>query len=231
MADQSYQPPQFRNIVIGSIVFIALVGLFCNLAGVIKRMGDVFIYIPAQLSLVQRVTSEKIIRIDSPTLVETMQPGKYMIYGSSFGPALANERDEILLNIRSQKSGEQIKIIRVQRGIRPYDTPFAEGRPVLEFVIPAADQYEITFEGHPNDLEYGITLVPDYTTGKELTIWVAYIFQIVILLFLLGMALYPRYRQYRARIQRIEAPQKKMQSKGQAFWDAEAQKDKNKTQK
>lgn len=231
MADQNYQPPQFRNIVIGSIAFIALVGLFCNIASVIKRVGDVFIYIPAQLGLVQRITPEEIIPIDSPTMIETLQPGSYMIYRSTFGSALVNERDEILFNIRSQTSAEQIKIVRVGRGLRPYDTPFAEGRPVLEFVIPAADQYEITFEGHPSELGYGVTLVPDYTTGKELTISLVYIFQIVILLILLGIVFYPRYQRYRARIQRIEAPQKQMQSKGQAFWDAEAQKDKNKTQK
>lgn len=231
MADQRYQPPQFRNIVIGIIAFIALVGLFCNIASVIKRVGDVFMYIPAQLGIVQRVTPEEIIRIDSPILIETMQPGTYMIYRSTFGTALVNERDEILFNIRSQTNGEEIKIVRVQRGIRPYDTPFAEGIPVLEFAIPAADQYEITFEGHPSELGYGVTLVPDYTTGKELLISFAYILQMVILLILLGIVFYPRYRQHRARIQRIEAPQKQMQSKGQAFWDAEAQKDKKKIQK
>ncbi len=235
MADQNYHPPRIQNVLIGGIAFVVLLALLWNLGGVVKRVGDVFLYIPAQLGLIQRVAPQEIIRMDSPALVETLQPGRYMVFGDGWGPTLSTASGEILLNIQSQTTTEDIKIVRVQRGLRPYDTPFAEGRPMLEFEIPASGAYEIIFTGHPDDLDSAIEIVPDYTTGKESVLWVAYIVQISLLVIILVIVSYPRYQRRRARIQKIEAPQKKMQNKGQAFWVAQAQKDKekdkNKTQK
>jgi hypothetical protein len=231
MTDQNYHPPRIRNVIIGAMAFVALVVLLWNLGEVVKRVGEVFLYIPAQLGLIRRVAPQEIIRMDSPAVVETLQPGRYMVFGGGWGPALSTVSGEILINIQSQTTAEDIKIVRVQRGLRPYDTPLAEGRPMLEFEIPSAGLYEIVFTGHPDDLDKAIEIVPDYTTGKDSVLWVAYSVQIALLIIILVIVSYPRYQRRRARIQKIEAPQKKMQSKGQAFWDAQVQKDKNKTQK
>jgi hypothetical protein len=231
MADQNYHPPRIQNVIIGGLAFVALVILLWNLGEVVKRVGDVFLYIPAQLGLIRRVAPQEIIRMDSPALVETFQPGRYMVFGGGWGPELSTVSGEILINIQSQTTAEDIKIVHVQRGLRPYDTPLAEDRPMLEFEIPSAGPYEIVFTGHPDDLDKAIEIVPDYTTGKESVLWVAYSVQIALLVIILVIVSYPSYQRHRARINKIEAPQKQMQRKGQAFWDAQVQKDKNKTQK
>jgi hypothetical protein len=228
MADHNYHPPRIQNVLIGAIAFVVLIVLLWNLGDVVKRVGDVFLYIPAQLGLIRRVTPQEIIRMDSPAVVESFQPGRYMVFGNGWGPALSTASGEILISIQSQTSAEDVKIVRVQRGLRPYDTPFADGRPILEFEIPSAGQYEIIFKGHPDDLESAIEIVPDYTTGKESVLWIVYVVQIALLLILVGIVSYPYYQRRRARIQKIAAPQKKMQSRGQAFWDAQAQKEKEK---
>lgn len=69
-----------------------------------------------------------------------------------------------------------------------------------------------------------MTILPDYTTGKESLIWLVMEIQIVILLGIVGAALYPRYRRQQAQIESIQAPQKQRQIQGQAFWEAEKQK-------
>jgi hypothetical protein len=231
MADQNYHPPRIQNVFIGGIAFMVLLALVWNLGIVVKRVGDVFLYIPAQLGLIRRVAPQEIIRMGSPALVETFQPGRYMVFGGGWGPSLSTASGEILLKIQSQTTAEDIKIVRVQRGLRPYDTPLADDRPVLEFEIPSAGAYEIVFTGHPDDLDKAIEIVPDFTTGKESVLWVVYSVQIALLVIILLIVFYPRYKRHRERIQKIEAPQKKMQSKGQAFWDAQAQKDKDKNKK
>jgi hypothetical protein len=231
MADQNYHPPRIQNVLIGGIAFVILLALIWNLGGVVKRTGDVFLYIPAQLGLIRRVAPQEIIRMESPAMIETFQPGRYMVFGGGWGPALSAANGEILIKIQSQTTAEEIKIVRVQRGLRPYDTPLAEDRPILEFEIPSTGAYEIVFTGHPDDLDQAIEIVPDYTTGKESVLWVVYIVQIALLVILLGIVSYPRYLRHRARIQKIEAPQKKMQNKGQAFWETEAQKEKEKDKK
>jgi hypothetical protein len=228
MTDQNYHPPRIRNVLIGGMAFVVLLGLLWNFGEILKRVGDVFLYIPAQLGLTRRVAPQEIIRMDSPSLVETFQPGRYMVFGGGWGPTLSTAGGEILISIQSQTTAEDIKIVRVQRGLRPYDTPLAEGRPMLEFEIPSAGPYEIAFTGHPDDLDSAIEIVPDYTTGKESVLWVVYSVQIALLLILVGIVSYPHYQHRRARIQKIAAPQKKMQSRGQAFWDAQAQKGKEK---
>jgi hypothetical protein len=229
MADQRYHHPRFRDMIIGGIAFAVLIGLLWNLPSVIKRVGDFFLYFPSQLGFVQRVTPKEISKITSPTLLEITKPGKYMV----FMPPVAylGEQGEVLLNITSHTTGEQIRIVLVERGLRPYDTPLAEGRPIFEFEIMEAGKYEITFANQLYDDAGIIAIVPDYTTGKEFVILFAYIIQIAILLIISGIVYYPYYQRYQARIKTIEAPQKKMQIKGQAFWDAEMRNDKKKTQK
>src|SRR5688572_24513326 len=153
MTDQNYHPPRIQNVIIGGMAFVVLLVLLWNLGEVVKRVGDVFLYIPAQLGLIRRVAPQEIIRMDSPAVVETLQPGRYMVFGGGWGPALSTASGEILISIQSQTTAENIKIVRVQRGLRPYDTPLAEDRPMLEFEIPSAGPYEIVFEGHPDDLD------------------------------------------------------------------------------
>jgi hypothetical protein len=189
---------------------------------------------------VQRVAPKEIKIIDlgttSPVLLEITNPGNYAVFTGheSISVGLARfleNNNEISLEIKSQTTGEQIKIVPVERGIRPYDTPLAEGRPRFGFEITVPDKYEITFKDPHYYGGDAFAIVPDYATGKESVISFAYIIQIAILLTLLGIVYYLRYQRDRARIKSIEANQKQMQIKGQAFWAAEMQRDQKKTQK
>ena len=234
MSDQRYQPPSFRNIIIANVIFLVLLGSLCTFPSTVKRVGDVFLYIPSQLGLVQRVMPGEIRTIDlrtaSPALLEITTPGQYAVFADSYELLMINtlsgENAWSWLDVKSRTTDEPVKVFPVERGIRPYDTPFAEGRPIFVFEINAPGSYEIAYL-----TRYAfISIVPDYTTGKEQVIVLAYVLQIAILLAPWGIAYYRRYQRQRIRIKDIEGPQVQRRAQGEAFWRAEIRKRKEKTQ-
>jgi len=104
------------------------------------------------------------------------------------------------LQVKSQASGEQIKVQPVTRGAGPFDTALAPGRPILVFDLPAPGRIEIAYF-----FRYAtIAIVPDYVTGKEPLIVFLTIVQIAILLALVSLLYYPAYQRRRERLRRIE---------------------------
>ncbi|NMC54169.1 MAG: hypothetical protein GYA48_11095 [Chloroflexi bacterium] len=230
MAQLKFQPPRVRNIAIASIVFLFLLAVFFSLSGVIKHTGNILLFLPSQFGLVRQVSPAEIQSVDlrapSPYFIEMNQPGPYAVFSGDasilIDDAYSEENDGAWLRVKSQATGENVKVARVERGIRPYDSPLAEGRPVFAFEISTPGAYELSYP--PITWEASMTILPDYTTGKESLIWLVMEIQIVILLGIVGAALYPRYRRQQAQIESIQAPQKQRQIQGQAFWEAEKQK-------
>lgn len=233
MTSQNYQSPRFRDIAIAIVIFIVLLALLCNLPNTVKWVGDVFLYIPSQLGLVQRVAPEEIQTIDlrthSPALIEITRPGRYAVFTGDY--ELLTQASSVVrgespwLSIKAQATHEHIRFFSVERGLYPYDTPLADGRPIFIFEISVPGNYEIE---HSYKQAF-ISIVPDYTTGKESVIMLAYALQVAILLVPLGVVCYRRYQRYRMRIKSIEAPQAQKRAQGEAFWEEKIRMRKEKT--
>jgi hypothetical protein len=232
MSDQNYQPPSIRNILLGILLFIVLVGLFINLPSAMKLVGNVFLYIPSQLGLIQRVRPGDVHTIDlrtaSPTLVDIGKPGRYAVYTDDYDLLMNNVLNGVVwLRINSHTTGEPVKVVPVERGARPYDTSLAAGRPILIFEVSVPDSYEFGYY-----FRYAfITIVPDYTTGKEPVIVLAYTVQIAILLTFLGIVRYLYLQRHRTLPQSRGMVKTGRRIKGRAFWEAKNQKGKKETQK
>jgi hypothetical protein len=227
MKDQAYQPPRIRSIVFGILLFLVLLYSLLTLSGTMKQVGNVFLYIPSQLGLIQRVLPEQVHTIDlqtpSPAVLDFTSPGRYAIYTSDYDLLMLN-----LLNgppwllVTSQSTREQIPIVSVGRGARPYDTPLAAGRPIFVFDITVPGTYEVAYH-----FRYAsIAIVPDYTTGKEPVILLAIIAQIAILLIIVVIVLYLHNQRHRALTKNIEATLEQRRIERQALWNAEIQKGK-----
>jgi hypothetical protein len=130
------------------------------------------------------------------------------------------------LSVKAHTTGETIKVLSVERGMRPYDTPLAEGRPIFAFEVDAPDIFEFWYPSR----SASISIVPDYTTGKEPIIVLAYILQIAILVVPFGIVYYRRYQRQRTRIKNIEGSQAQKRAQGETFWKSEIQARKEKTQ-
>jgi hypothetical protein len=227
MTDQNYQPPRIRSIVIGILLFMVLLYSLLTLSGTMKQVGNVFLYIPSQLGLIQRVLPEEVHTIDlrttSPTVLDFTSPGRYAIYTGDYDLLMLNILNgPPWLQVTSQSTREQIPIISIGRGARPYDTPLAAGRPIFAFDITVPGTYEIAYH-----FRYAsIAIVPDYTTGKELVMVLAFIAQIFILLIILGIVYNLRNQHHRALTKGIEATLEQRRIERQALWDAEIQKGK-----
>jgi hypothetical protein len=143
MSDQHYQPPSFRNIIIANVVFLILIGSLCTFPSTVKWVGDVFLYIPSRLGLVRRVMPGEVDTIDlrtaSPASIEFAAPGRYAVFSASDDLLMINTLSGrnawSWLDVTSRMTGESVEIFPVERGIRPYDTPSAEGRPIFVFRI------------------------------------------------------------------------------------------------
>jgi hypothetical protein len=236
MSNRDYHPPRIQTIIIAGVIFMASLGMLWTLRSSIKQVGDIFLYLPSKMGLVERVAPEEIHIVDlntaSPTSIELTKPGKYIVFTDSYyllrDSARSNAYDKARLEVISHITGEALNVVTVDRGVRPYDTPLAAGRPIFAFEVSASGSYEIMLL---ESLNTSVAIVPDYTSGKEPIIGLAFVVQLILLLAPFGIIYYRRHQRYQARIQNIRKPQIQRQTKGQAFWTAEIQKGQNETQK
>jgi len=181
-------------------------------------------FLPSKMGLVQRITPEEIIVCDSKFTIDLAKPGKYFIYGGfkSTIPFRLESNNVVSVAIKSQTTEKQINVFSVGRGIRLYDSPLIKGRPFFEFEISTPDKYEVLF--YRNSFSNGggtFTIVPDYTTGNETVISLAFGIQIALLIVLVVIIYFPVYKRKRNQIKTIEANQKQRQIKGKEFWEEE----------
>ncbi len=224
MSGSSYQPPAFRNILIGIVLAGALVFLLVGaLAQVVKWAGQPFLILPSMLGLTGLVMPADVQHASLNTLGDTLQfnhAGRYALYTSNWDllelteKSLQQQRKPWLV-ITSQMSGTEVPVSYVERGLRPYDTPFAPGRPVMTFVIPAFGFYTVR---HP-DSAAGIALAPDYTTGREAA--VAWLMAAQAALVALSLAVVSGQRYARRRTVR-QAEQEARRQAADAFWQGRA---------
>jgi len=225
MADQPYQPPRVRTIIAAVTLFTALLIVLCLLSEVVKLVGSPFLYIPARLGLVQLVTRDEVRAFDlasGATVLDFTRPGRYAVFTIDYDLLVLT--DGVLsahaapwLKLKAQGTGQSVAISFIERGLRPYDTPLAKGRPIFTFYIEDPGRYVMTYPAR----NATVFVVPDYTTGKEKTIALAYLLQIAAIGLFLTVLFYPRLRRYWVYQRRIAAERRQKRIEADAFWQTE----------
>lgn len=184
MPSSTYHSPRLRDILLGVLLFVIILGVFCSLPDIVKRTGDAMLLVPEQLGLVRRVYIDEVRTVDlmtpPPVTLAFPQPGRYAVYTINqqilmLTDTMLDEQTRPWLQVVSSSGNSSANVNFVDRGLRPYDTPHAEGRPIFTFVIRQPGGYKLVF---PNRLGI-ISIVPDYTTGKERTIFAVYLLEIL----------------------------------------------------
>ena len=103
----------------------------------------------------------------------------------------------------------------ILRGLMPFDSPFAEGRPVLRFSIDEPGLYHLSFPTPPGGSVY---FVPDTTTGKEWLIWLVYLGEVGLIL---GVPGWFYIRSWRSDAEELAAMRKAQRSRADSFWEKE----------
>lgn len=220
MPASKFIPPTFRHMIIAGVILVVVLIALANSPQVFKTFGSLFLYIPHKLGLIKAIAPQDVYTVplsSSPLPLKIAKSGRYAMYTDNTDFLLHNQvATEPWLAITSQTTSQQITISFVQRGIRLYDTPLVKGRPVLTFQIDTPGNYEIW--GPVLSRPAIISIVPDYTTGQELTLTFVYLAQISLVIVPIIIVYYWRY-QARSAVRRAEQEQKRKQS--DAFWEAE----------
>ncbi len=228
MSDQTYQSPKVYPITIGIVVFVLFLILMCSLMNLIKTAGYTLMWLPEKLGVLQVAHKDEVTVIhmnDGPlsTVVFT-RPGWYQIYTNDYDLLLASDSmashgGTPWVNVRDP-SGTLIDAVFIERGLRPYNSPFAKGRPVLAVQVIQPGAYRLR---HPTKVA-DMSIVPDYTTGSEVNIYLFYVLQ-------LGLVLLPfAYLIWKAQArsaQQVKSVKQLKRIRGEDFWKREVTRQKD----
>lgn len=236
MLDHNNEPPKLRS-AIGAAIFIVIVFVvLARSVEIAKIVGYPFLLIPDMLGLVERVAREDVqeVRIRS---VEITNPGRYAIYTTDVDWFFAKvNAEKPWLSLTESETGKQAVVAFVERGPRPYDTPFAKGKPIFTFKVETPGVYQISwslsgidweasggseFISQGSDGQTVIFIVPDYTTGHETTLTLAYVLQIAVIVGPPGIVY---YRRYQVRRKSWKALQEEKRRQSDKFWQARIEK-------
>ncbi len=222
MSDQSYHPSKISPIVLGIILFVLFLMVLCSLPSLVKLAGYPFLWAPEQLGLLNVVHPNDVTVIHMGEgqnhTVTLTAPGWYQIYTNDSdllqaSDDLAVRSGKPWINARSP-SGSPASIRFIERGLRPYDSPFAKGRPVMAIYVDEPGQYNLRHPTKPSDF----SIAPDYTTGNEFTIYFFYILQFGVLM--IPVAYFVRKSQIKLS-RRINSVKQLKRIQGEDFWKRE----------
>jgi len=224
MANQGYKPPGFLAIIGGVILFVVLIGLACSLSTTVKLVGYGLLYVPSRLGLVDVPRPETIQRLDlesTPVNAYFKNAGTFEVFTSNYELlTISMQMEESTSNISwfhvaDPNTGERYPVANVSRGLMPYDTPFAKGRPVLRFTIDKPGLYQLSFPTPPAASLY---FVPDTTTGKEWLIWLIYLGEVGLIF---GVPGWFYFRGWRRESEHLAAMHRTMRARADRFWEEE----------
>ncbi|MCD4672949.1 MAG: hypothetical protein K8R77_09830 [Anaerolineaceae bacterium] len=222
IAKAQYKTPKIYAIAAGVIVFLILLIAFFTLGQVVKSFGNIFLFLPEQLGIIQTPKRAEIAEVNMsnpPTTLRFEQPGLYTVYTIDYDLLIIN--DELTkheldpwLKITEIASGKPVKVDYVERGLRIYDTPLAKGRPIHTFFIETPGAYEVS---HVTK-NVSIYFLPDYITGNEDLLAMSYLGQLAVILVIAGI-FYQRNAKKRAvKIQEVKLLKKIQEDEGKQFW-------------
>ncbi len=215
--------PTFRAMLVGIAIVIIAMMLVCALGDVLKIVGSPFLFIPGALGIVQTVGPEDVRTVpmaDSPTIVRLMRPGLYAVYIDNadllaITDSLINANGNPWLKVKALDNGEKISATLIDRGLRLYDTPYARGRPVINFAITRPGAYELT---HPRRT-ITMSIVPDYSTGRETLFTLIYLVQIALVA---GIVVFFWRRRTRTERTAAKTEREAWITRANAYWEKHA---------
>ncbi len=223
MANQGYKPPGLLAIIGGVVVFVVLIGLACSISTTVKLIGYGLLYVPSRLGLVDVPRPETIQRLDlvsTPVNAYFKDSGTFEVFTSNYellsvSMQMESSTSTSWFHVADPTTGERYPVDSIRRGLMPYDTPFAEGRPVLRFSIDTPGLYQLSFPTPPAASLY---FVPDTTTGKEWLIWLIYSGEVGLIF---GVPGWFYFRGWRKESEDLAAMRKSMRVRADSFWEEE----------
>jgi hypothetical protein len=228
----TYRDPKIRNILVAVVLFAVFLVTVCSLPQVVKTLGAGLLYLPSRLGLVEMVARDQVKAYEmqtSPPELIISRPGRYSVYTDDYDLLVLTdeinlEGAEPWLIVTDPATGARVHITGVDRGLMPYDSPFAAGRPVFTFVMAETGTYALTFPRR-TAVFY---IVPDTTTGKERIIWLAYVVQLAVLALAVVLPYWRARARRRARLAAILPPRP---PEADAFWKAESRRQRQATRR
>ena len=210
MTTESYRPAGFRSIGIGIAVFVILLLAVCSLSQGVKWFGSVLLFLPDRLGVVRTVRPGEVLELEmskSPTQLTFTRAGLYQVYTSDYdllviSDLLAASDAPPWVTVTHVAGGPPVRVTYIERGLLPFDTPHASGRPVLEIEISDPGAYVLDYPTRKATM----SLAPDYATGHESLIYGAFAIQILILALPFGR-LFLRREQHTRQLVRAKRRQ------------------------
>jgi hypothetical protein len=193
--------PRYRDIglalLIGTIALIA----FLKLGDLVKQAGAVLYFLPARLGLLQQADRAEVWRYQlntMPEMISFSEPGRYAVYTNdydllSISFTLARAEAKPWITVVAVDNGERIPLEFVERGLRPYDSHLAPGRPVMIFTIPRSGFYRLEHSKRPAI----IGIARDYLTGREGVSAAVFVAELLLVVGPVGLVFGRRYGRRR----------------------------------
>jgi len=232
MTSSAYRDPAIRNVILGILLFAVILLTVCSLPQVVKTLGAGLLYLPSRLGLVEMVPRDQVQAIDmrsSSPQVDLPQARRYTVYTDDYDLLVMS--DQILrigaepwLVVLSPGTHTELRLTGVERGLMPYDSPYAAGRPVFTFEV---------IEPGVHDLIYPrrwvtFYILPDTTSGKERLILLAFAVEVAILGTAVGLLYWRAVRNRRARLTSMLPPRP---AQADDFWSAESRRQRHNTRR
>lgn len=207
MSADTYRPSSARAIIFGIIGFIILLAIVCGLSEVIKSLGTPFMILPEELGWIPKADRNDVVTIDmqmSSIRTTIEHPGNYVVYGYDYDLLLltdemARSNAHPWLNIQNVATSEKIIPEFNTRALLPFDSILVRGRPLFQFSISQAGEYQLSFPRRYAT----IFLLPDQVTGYIGVILFTTAIQLTIIAIPVMAFLRNVFRKKRARVDAI----------------------------
>lgn len=219
MSADSYRPSSIRAIVLGIIAFIIILSIFCGLAEVIKSVGAPFLILPEKLGWIPDVSRDDVVTVNMENKaiqINFDRTGDFVVYAYNYDllvmtDELAKANAIPWMKIENTQSGQQIAVDYIQRGLTPFDSSNARGRPIFHFIVPEKGNYRISYPSRQVLLYF----LPDQVTGNMGIILFCFVIQVIILAIPVGTFFNARRKKQKAKLDEIRNLKKTSDEK---FW-------------
>ncbi|MEM7127786.1 MAG: hypothetical protein AAF702_15750 [Chloroflexota bacterium] len=216
---------QYINFFGGVLVIAGLIAALYWSPSLIKIVGVPLTVLPRIMGLMQGTSSSDITIIpllnDGRELAfEVAAPGNYLFYSAHLNllrrDVGKDSTSTSWMQIENVATGSQVPTLLLDRGIRVYDPPSVDGRPIIQFEVTDAGRYRATI--NPSSDAPSLTLIPNVVVGNETQLNTVIILQVVALI---GIPLVVFYRKYRQERKILQAVRKAKREATDTFWQAE----------
>jgi hypothetical protein len=214
-----YKSPTLRNVLVGILIFIVFILVFSSMGNLVKTLGRILMIIPSQMGFYPLTSADEVVPVDlrsNPTDLTIVHAGAYQIFADDYDllsitMQIEQSHGSPWLVVKSKANGASLPVSFVRRGLRPYDTPYAAGRPIFSIDIPSPGLYQISHPSKPAS----IYLVPDETSNYASAILTSFVIEIALLAGLVFVFYRSRRQPQEARIREIE---QRTRERAERFW-------------